>query len=190
MTLVILMIGLAASAAAVQQQPAPTPAQIARAKEIYLPSAPHESLARLAGVWDQEVEYASGAGAPVRATGRVTNRAVLGGRFVVSEGAARQQGGGLNSEAMLVFGFDGRSRQYTVVVLDTFGTYYVTAAGPPPPAGEPIVMKGETPEGTGTKKFDVVLRWMGEDAYKTEIVFHFPGRDPVVAVAATQRRAR
>ena len=31
---------------------------------------------------------------------------------------------------------------------------------------------------------------MGEDAYKTEIVFHFPGREPVVAVAATQRRSR
>ena len=187
MTLLILMIGIVA--AAMQQQPAPTPAQIARAKEIYLPSAPHESLARLTGVWDQEVEYA-GAGAAVRASGRVTNRAVLGGRFVVSEGAARQQGGPLNSESMLLFGFDGRSRQYTVVVLDTFGTYYVTAAGPAPIAGEPIVMKGETPEGAGTKKFDVVLRWIGEDAYKTEIVFHLPGRDPVVAVAATHRRAR
>jgi hypothetical protein len=77
-----------------------------------------------------------------------------------------------------------------VIVLDTFGTYYVTAAGAGPqhPDG-PFVMRGETPDGTGTRKFDVVLRWVDADTYVTEIVFHLADRDPFVAVSATHRRA-
>jgi hypothetical protein len=157
-------------------------------KEIYLPSAPHAALAKLAGEWDQTVELASKDGPPLRAHGRVLNRVVLGGRFVVSEGGAQQPDGALAYGSLLLFGFDGRSRDYTAIVLDTFGTYYVTAAGSAPPDGAPIVMRGETPERGGTKRFDVVLRWLDADTYRTEIVFHLPGREPAVAVAATCRR--
>lgn len=159
-------------------------------KEIYLPSAPHQTLAALAGAWEQTVELASASGPPVRATGPVTNRVVVGGRFLLSEGTARQAGGPLELGSMLVFGFDGRTREYTSIVFDTFGTYYVTASGPPPGRGMPLVMHGETPERGGTKRFDVVLRWIDDDTYRVEIVFHLPGRESSIAVAATCRRVR
>lgn len=164
-------------------------AQEARAKEVYMPSASHDRLARLSGTWDQEVEYAIGTGKTVRASGRVRNRTVLGGRFVVSEGVARQAGGPLDVESIFIFGFDGRTREHTVVLLDSIGTYYVTAAGRVDDDSR-IVMKGETPEHGGMKQYDIVLRWIDSDTYRTEIVFHFPGREPLPAVAATYRRVR
>ena len=185
----LALLAIAWTSAAVQQPPQPTAEQVERMKAIYLPTAPHLDLERLAGEWDQEVEYASGAKS-VRAKGRVTNRVALGGRFVVSEGRARQEGSALDVESIFLFGYDGRTREHTVILLDTFGTYYVTAAGKAVVPLSDVIMHGETIEGAGTKKFDVVLRWVDRDTYRTEIVFHFPGREPVVAVAATHRRRR
>lgn len=185
----LLILALSAPVAAGQRQ-APTPEQIQRMKDIYLPSAPHAVLARLAGEWDQEIDFASGTSVE-RVVGRVRNRMAIGGRFLISEGDARKPGGGLDLTSMLVFGFDGRTREHTAVVFDSFGTYYVTAAGAAPAeGGGPIVMRGETMEGAGTKKYDVVLRVTGEDSYAVQVIFHLPGRDPVVALSATYRRVR
>ncbi|HEU4522430.1 MAG TPA: DUF1579 family protein [Thermoanaerobaculia bacterium] len=187
--LTIALLGLSLMAVA-PEQPAPADERIRRAKEIYLPGPPHSDLAKLAGDWDVLIEYASGEAEPVRACGRVSNRIILGGRFILSEGGARTADGQFSSEAIHLFGYDGRTREYTVIVLDSFGTYYVTAAGPKPAGAGQLAMSGETADGSGRKKFDVILRWIDQDTYETDIVFHFPGRDPVVAVAATHRRAK
>jgi hypothetical protein len=181
----LLAIGCLSTAA--QQPSQPTAEQIERMKALYLPSPPHRDLERLAGEWDVDVEYASG-NKSVRASGRVMNRVALGGRFVVSEGRARAADGKLDVESMFLFGYDGRTGEHTVVLLDTFGTYYVTAAGKATVPLSEVVMRGETLEGNGKKKFEVRLRWVDRHTYRTEIVFHFADREPVVAVAATHRR--
>jgi hypothetical protein len=183
--LAFLAIGCMSTTA--QQRPQPTAEQIERMKAIYLPSPPHRDLERLAGEWDVEAEYASG-NKSVRANGRVMNRVALGGRFVVSEGRARAAEGTLDVESIFLFGYDGRTGEHTVVLLDTFGTYYVTAAGKAPVPLSEVVMRGETIEGNGTKKFEVRLRWVDRHTYRTEIVFRFADREPVIAVAATHRR--
>ena len=172
------------------QSPAPTAAQIERMREIYEPSAPHRDLETLVGEWEQEVKLASGKPEPAIARGRVTNRSILGGRFLVSEGAARAESGGLTIDSMLIFGFDGRSREYTVTVMDTFGTYSVSASGKGDAAARAIVMSGETPERGAMKRFDVVLTRVDADTYRTEIIFRFPDRPPSIAVETTYRRVR
>jgi hypothetical protein len=189
----IRVVGLAASLAltpvsAWAQDPASQAARMERMKEIYQPSAPHRELAKLAGTWQQEVRLASGKPEPLVLRGRVTNRVVLDGRFVASEGTARAEAGGMAYDSMLMFGFDGRSREYTAIVLDTFGTYFVTAAGAASPGASAITMKGQTPEGGSIKHFDVVLTWIDANTYRTEIIFKFPGREPDVAVSTTYRR--
>ena len=161
-------------------------AEVQRMKEIYLPSAAHDWLKRLEGTWHQEAEYGSG-DSVVKAVGTVVNRIILGGRFVHSEGSTAQAGGPLAVESLLVFGFDGRTHDYTVLVLDTFGTYFVTAAGRGR-SEQTVTMQGETLERGGAKKFSVVLTWIDRDTYRTEILFHFPGREPVAAVTALHRR--
>jgi hypothetical protein len=160
----------------------------ARVAAIYLPSEPHRDLAKLAGTWEQEAVFASG-GTPVRATGRVVNRAVLGGRFIVSEGNATGASS-FDYGSMLVFGFDGRTREHTVLLFDSFGTYFVEARRPASedPGAKELKLSGETREGTTPKAFDVVLTWIDADTYRLEIVFRLPGRPPSVAVSFTCKR--
>jgi len=169
-------------------QSPPSADQVERMKAIYQPSAPHRELARLAGTWEQEARLANGTPEPVVLRGRVTNRVVLDGRFIASEGLARGPAGGPVLESMLILGFDGRTREYTAIVMDTFGTYYVTAAGPGTPDSASIVMKGQTPERGSVKHFDVVLTWIDANSYRVEIIFRIPDREPTVAVSTTYRR--
>jgi hypothetical protein len=156
--------------------------------EVYVPTAPHAALARLIGTWDHEIDFGDGATGTVRATGRVTNRAILGGRFIVSEGEASNTTRKLDYGSTLIYGFDGRSGEHTVIVLDSFGTYFVTAAGRPGSVADLISMRGQTMEGGRPKHFTVELQWLSTDRYTTQILFHLAGRDPVVALKATHRR--
>lgn len=187
LALTLCLVHAQPTGASTTQRPPVSESQQARAREIYLPSAAHEELKRLVGTWEQTTEYPSPSGA-VRTHGTVVNRSVLEGRFVVSEAAARQKDGALRTESLLIFGFDGRNRSYTVIVLDTFGTYYVTAAGEAQTPSQRLVMSGETPEGKGIKRFDVTLEWLDNNAYETRVIFHLPGRPPVMAFVSTHRR--
>jgi hypothetical protein len=49
-------------------------------------------------------------------------------------------------------------------------------------------MNGETPEGKGRKRFEVVLTWVDADTYRVQIIFLLEGRPPVVAVSSVHRR--
>jgi hypothetical protein len=160
------------------------------------PVAEHQELAALAGRWTQEVTYSMG-GPPMKSSGTVTNRMILGGRFLISEGSsANPAGPGIGDptlETMSIYGFDRRTKEFTIVHLDTMGTYYVTAAGN---KAEPrtVVMRGETLDdhagATAMRKYDMVLKFVDADTYVTEIVFHFPGRAPQTVVSVTHRRLK
>jgi hypothetical protein len=163
------------------------------------PAAQHQELAALAGQWTQEVTYSMG-GPPMKATGTVTNRMILGGRFLVSEGTSPNPAGpGMGDatlEFMSIYGFDRRTKEFTIIGLDTLGTYYVTAAGN---KTEPrtIVMRGESLDdhggsvpGSEMRKYDMVLRFVDPNTYVTEIIFYFPGRTPQTVVSVTHRRQK
>jgi hypothetical protein len=180
---------LAASAAFAQSQP--TPEQIERMLEPLRPTAEHEQLAQLAGRWSQEVTYSMG-GQLVTAAGTVTNRMVLGRRFLVSEGTSDNPSGmgDPTVEFMSIYGFDRRTGDFTIVGFDTMGTYYVTAAGKK--SDGVVVMSGETLEheaGTSaTREYDMVLRVIDADTYVSEIIFKFPGQPDQTIVSITHRR--
>jgi hypothetical protein len=180
---------LSASAAAQTQ---PTPEQVAAMTEQMRPTAEHQELARLTGRWNQEVTWTMG-GPPVKASGIVTNRMVLGGRFLMSAGTAKNTlGFGDDTvELLAIYGFDRRTGDYTIVGYDTFGTYYVTAAGKKTPAGI-VLMHGETLEheaGTTTmRKYDMTLRVIDANTYVTEVIFKVPGVPDQTVASVTHRR--
>lgn len=189
-TVVAAALTLVASTTFAQGQP--TQAQVDKMLEPLRPTVEHQELATLAGRWSQEVTYAMG-GPVMKATGTVTNRMVLGGRFLVSEGTSNNpsQFGDPTVEFMSVYGFDRRTKDYTIVGFDTMGTYYVTAAGKKTPAGL-MHMSGETLEyeaGTGnTRKYDMTLKIVDANTYVTEIIFKFPGKPDQTIVSITYRR--
>ncbi len=192
LTAVTCLLLWPATAAAQQQQP--TPEQIEKMLEPLRPSAAHRDLTQLAGRWTQDVTYAMG-GPPMKATGTVTNRVVLGGRFLVSEGTSNNPSGvgDPTVEFLSVYGFDRRTSEYTIVGFDTMGTYYVTAAGKKTPDGL-ILMSGETLEydtsSPSRRKYDMTLKVIDPDTYTTEIIFHFAGRPSQTVVSITHRRMK
>ena len=194
--IVMTLVGLACSAIPAAAQTKPSPEAIQKMLEPMKPVAEHQELATLAGRWTQEVTYSMG-GPPMKSSGTVTNRMVLGGRFLISEGgSANPAGPGMGDpivETMSIYGFDRRTKEFTIVHLDTLGTYYVAAAGN---RTEPrtVVMRGETLDdhagAQAMRKYDMVLKFIDADTYVTEIIFHFPGRAPQTVVSVTHRRLK
>jgi len=164
--------------------------------EAMKPVGEHQELATLAGSWTQEITYAMG-GPPTKANGTATNRMILGGRFLVSEGTSPNPAGPGFGDAtvgsMTIYGFDRRTHEFTIIGLDTMGTYYVTAAGKKTDP-RTVVMAGETDEElAGVKrqqKYDMVLKFIDADTYVSEIIFKFPGMPDQTLVAVTHRRIK
>lgn len=190
------LVGLACHAAPAAAQTQPSPEAMQKMLEEMRATAEHKELAALAGRWTQDVTYSMG-GPPMKATGTVTNRMILGGRFMVSEGTSTNPAGpGFGEptvEFMSTYGFDRRTREFTVIGLDTLGTYYVTAAGKKTDA-RTIVMRGETLDDHAgareMRKYDMTLKFIDADTYMSEIIFHFPGRPPQTVVSVTYRRVK
>ena len=187
------LVWLAAPAAAQTQ---PSPEAMKQMLEAMKPTAEHQELAALAGRWTQEVTYSMG-GPPMKTKGTVLNKMILGGRFLVSEGTSPNPAGpGLGdptAEFTTIYGFDRRTKEFTIIGLDTMGTYYVTAAGTKTDP-RTIVMRGETADDHAgvkeTRKYDMVLKFVDADTYVSEIIFHFPGRPPQTVVSVTHRRVK
>ena len=127
-------------------------------------------------------------------TGTCENKMILGGRFLVSESKGNM--GGMSIETFNIMGFDRRHKKYTTIALDTFGTYYVTAAGPYDEAKQAVVLYGEDvdPVIGGTQKYDIIFRVLGPDKYMIEIVFkdkeHTRGAAEFKEVEITYTRAK
>jgi hypothetical protein len=161
------------------------------------PAAEHRELAALAGRWNLQVTYNAGGGKTMTATGTAENRMVLGGRFLISESTSSVPAGapaGMKAiDSMRIYGFDRRTSTFTIVELDSMGTYWVTAAGTKKEAGM-IVMSGETLDDHGgtreMRQYDMVLRVIDRDTYAAEVVFKFANRAPVKLVEILHTRVK
>jgi hypothetical protein len=183
------------------QQPSATQQPSARQMEAVLaktrPGPEHEALRALAGRWNQEVTFDMGGPRKMIAKGTATNRLILGGRFLVSERTADNPAGAAAGiptiEAVNIYGFDRRTSEYTILELDSMGTYWVSAAGPARPDGA-IVMSGETLDDHSgqreVRRYDMVLKIVDADTYTTQIVFKFPDRPNLTIAEAVFRRIR
>lgn len=157
------------------------------------PGPEHARLAQLAGSWDVELSMRSpGGGAPVKAAAVAENEMILGGRFLQS----RIKGGEppMQIESLVLTGFDRRYGRYTTVGFDTWGTYYVTAAGGL--EDSLITMHGsdEDPIAGHTQVYDMNLRFVDADTYATDVTFtdavHAQGEGSFKAVEAVYRRRK
>jgi hypothetical protein len=187
-----VMAACGAGALAAQE---PTSEQVAQVLELARPGPEHEALARLAGEWDLRILGWPAPGAePFEVTGRAVNRTILGGRFLESRSTSTV--GGETTESISIHGFDRRHGEYTIIGLDTFGTYWVTAQGPRAEDGR-IVMRGTDDMVTlnHTQVYDMILTIDGPDRYTVEIIFHDEmhrkGGPPfkAVEIAHTRRRS-
>ncbi len=124
-------------------------------------------------------------------TGTVESETILGGRFLVSTTVITE--GMFAGESVSIFGFDRRSEEYTLIGLDTIGTYWVTAQGPMGSDGK-AVLSGEDfdPVFNGMQLYDFVLSWPDADTMVTDLIFkdemHAGGPEPHRLLNIVSRR--
>ena len=157
------------------------------------PGPEHARLARLAGTFDVEITMWSGPGGDsMKAAAVAENRMILGGRFLESRTTGGQPP--MQIESLSLVGFDRRHGKYTSIGLDTWGTYYVTAAGTM--TDSLVTMHGtdDDPIAGHTQVYDVNLRFVDADTYVTDVTFtdevHSRGKGPFKAFEAVHRRRK
>lgn len=155
------------------------------------PGPEHELLAERAGDWETSVSVRMMPGAePMRTSGRATSRTILGGRYlqVVSNGTMMGQ----PFESRSILGFDRRHEEYTIIGLDTMGTYWVTGKGQRDEDGV-IRMHGEDLDPTGKQVYTFELEILNEDEHVFRVLFsELGGRTfdepfPMVEVKSTRK---
>lgn len=137
--LAVLFI-IAASVAAQETKKSEAEAMMDYYIDAAKPVEEHKRLAELTGPWKVTTRlWFEPAGEPQVASGTGTGRAILGGRFVVIDADVK---GAMGTESMTIFGFDRRTNDYTMIGLDTLGTYWISAAGKYDGARKGVILDG------------------------------------------------
>lgn len=172
--------------------------EISELENLARPGPEHERLQGLEGTWELTARWWMGPDAePVEVTGTGTNRMILDGRFLEMHSELSgnpyfrdEDGTPTPMESRVVYGFDRRSDEYTLVGFDTLGTYYVTAAGTWDRGRNTITLHGEDEDpALGVKqKYDMHLRFEAEDRVVWDIVVETPEGDEhkVMEVVSTR----
>jgi hypothetical protein len=184
-------IALAACLAAHAEQGAPSPRledTIARYRTATGPGTEHRSLEPLVGSWSLETTWRVAGQEPVRAKGTSENRLVLGGRFLLCEASSGE--GDARIEAMSVYGFDARRKQFFAVMLDNLHTYPLQPTGNYEPATRSFVFSGkERDEVTGAAfAYRLLLRVESADRHTVELFVDVPGGVPLKVLDAVYTR--
>ena len=155
-----------------------------------LPGDEHRALATLAGDWTLTVALPGAPGrAPTVMGGKATARSTVGDRFVVIEGRVTGERSE-TIETMIVLGFDGRAGEYTYIGFDSFGTYYVTAAGAGDLTTGAIELEGRDVDSSGgTKHFTVHVSRRTADELDIAIRFQNPSGGSFTVMESKYRRA-
>ena len=171
--LIVIVCSFAVSSIA--EKPEETSAEaemVTKSMELSKPGPEHKRLEKLEGTWDQEVRiWMQPDAEPMTFEGRSSNALILGGRFLQIEGVSGE--GPMQTEAVIVMGFDRRYERYTAVGFDNWGTYYVAAKGSYVDSANKIVMQGEDydPVLTNWQHYRFELTYVNPDEYLWETFF-------------------
>ena len=167
----------------------PTPAEVDAMIDFYVDAAKpvdeHKRLMELAGPWKVTTRlWFDPAGEPKTATGKGAGKMILGGRFLELETDVK--GGGIDSETLTIMGFDRRTSEFTMIGLDTLGTYYITAAGKADPELKGVKLAGSylQPPSNAEQKYFFV--WTTPSAREHVLTLYFVTGGADVRVAETR----
>jgi hypothetical protein len=177
-----LLLSLLAAPVAAQEKP-DTADMARRIMENAQPGPEHQQLAAFVGRWDATFK-----GMGMDFTIPVENRMILGGRFLTSSAGGTVQG--MPFEILNILGFDRGPGVYTAVGFDTFGTFYVTAAGKWIEAENRAVLAGSYEDAvTGhAHVYEFVWTVQSPDRYTWEIVFLESGKRQTVMEGDYRRK--
>jgi hypothetical protein len=190
----LLVLGVSPALAQEMPDSAAQAERMARTMELMQPGDEHKLLEKMAGTWYMAITIWMEPGSePLTQKGTTKNKMILGGRFLLTESTSGE--GFMSGQSLGIMGFDRRFGHYTSVGYDTYGTYYVTAAGTYDAETKTLTLSGEDydPVMQGTQVYDFVTRFVSDDQYIASIIFkdewHTRGGDPFKMVEITYTRA-
>lgn len=131
----------------------------------------HKKLAEMTGSWEATVSMMMGPGAPpATSKGTTTNKAVLGGRFVMTEMKGEMMG--MPMEGIGFMGYDNVNKKYTLFWIDNMGTVMSTAEGSADQSGRVLTLYGKMDEpttGEHDKNVKYVYRLVDKDKFVFEL---------------------
>ena len=149
---------------------APSREEIAKYRELATPGPEHEMLSKCAGHWDVTVA----AGGRAASIGGGRSYMTLERRFLWIGYEAKGQSG--RYKGAFTIGFDRRHQHFTLIAMDTDGTYFITSRGKKLPDSEAIKLFGSDDdpymEKLGLKKeFAHVLDFSDPDKFTIDVLF-------------------
>lgn len=163
------------------------------------PGPEHERLKTLEGDWNLTSRWWMEPGEePLKVSGTGSNRMILGGRFLEMRTELsgnpyfRDEDGTPDPmETRVIYGFDRRRDEYTLVGFDTLGTFYVTASGTYDADSATITLRGrdEDPALQTVQEYDMHLRFESDDRVVWDVVFQTAEGEgfKVMEVVSTRR---
>jgi len=142
----------------------------AQALEQSRPGPEHRQLGELSGGWDVTMRFASGGAGETTGSGRAST--ILDGRFLVIDFALGDDGS--TGSYRYTIGFDRRHAEYSIIVMDTTGTYFVAARGAGGEQGMRMAGTDDDPQMARMgfeKKFLFELDIEDPDVFSVELFF-------------------
>ncbi|MFZ5515887.1 MAG: DUF1579 family protein [Candidatus Zhuqueibacterota bacterium] len=156
--------------------PATQQEMMAEYMKLAVPGPEHALFGPLVGTWNMDIKVWMQPGAePMVFSGTSENKMVLGDRFLEMDSKSGE--GDMYTETYSLFGFDRRHKKYVAVMLDTWGTYFVTAFGGFNEATKTLSLSGEDddPIMKRMQEFDFNFTIQSPDKFVYESIFkNFP----------------
>jgi hypothetical protein len=133
------------------------------------PGEQHKKLAEIAGSWDATISMMFEPGAPPSTSkGTLTNKTVLGGRFLETE--MKNEMMGMPMEGIGFLGYDNVNKKYTLFWIDNMGTVMSTAEGATDQSGKVLTLYGKMDDPT-TGEHDKNVKYVYRLGDKDKFVF-------------------
>lgn len=157
-----------------------------RFEQLSAPVEQHQQLAVFVGDFDQTVEMEYGAGEPMRSHCLSSGKWIMGGRYVQIESAPAPDEE-LKGSRLIIYGYDKRSKKFTMWTIDSGSTFATSAAGDFDAETKTFTFEGER-YGNGTEKvpFRWVVRLQGDGSFGQEIQVKSRTGDQFMAMVKVQ----
>jgi hypothetical protein len=152
------------------------------------PGADHRWLDPLEGRWQAEIGWTGPDGVSRRVRGVAENRWVLGGRFLLSEATANEDG--VPVESLSVYGYDADQNRFFSLMLDNLSTGFLELHGTYDTVARSFILSGrERDEISGVKvTYRMRLQVAGPDKHTVEVFMDLSTAGPVRILEATYTR--
>jgi hypothetical protein len=162
------------------------PAMMARMMQLAMPGEEHAELVQGAGTWEMSYQMRMDPDAPwTDATGTMTARAILDGRYLLEEQEFRIPG--MTMKGVNITGFDNSTGEHTSMWADTMSTWWVSSRGKKNAEGV-IDFRGTMKDVAGERPFRMEVRHVSPDEAQVRMFDTIPPQGEVEVMRIASKR--